>query len=339
MQDEVVEVVGYLIHAQVFVKPRLLHDLPYLLSQHRKLLRVHPLRTRVLVHQLLTARDVAVAVGGRHRRHEMVDDDCVCPPLRLRALARIVDDERIEVRHVLQAYLRQARPRQPHALARRPLQRAMLAQMHHRISSEAVPQPPIERYVVMCRHKLRAVVYGNGILAEPAWRLYPYENIAEPQPCHEQMPVIHIYSSRRLTPVGYHGILHILGYPIELRLVLSSRNAPLGISHLFRRQEVGVVSAAVYQPPHQLVAVLRNVLDGVPGIAHRVQQVDCGRRRVQPYGISQTRCLCRIVAQHNRNLALRRRSMRHPSIPRRQPCNCLSLLDVRHIPPQFSTAH
>ena len=193
----------------------------------------------------------------------MVDDDRVRPPLRLRALARIVDDERIEVRHVLQAYLRQARPRQPHALARRPLQRAMLAQMHHRISSEAVPQPPIERYVVMCRHKLRAVVYGNGILAEPAWRLYPYENIAEPQPCHEQMPVIHIYSSRRLTPVGYHGILHILGYPIELRLVLSSRNAPLGISHLFRRQEVGVVSAAVYQPPHQLVPVLRYVLDRV----------------------------------------------------------------------------
>ena len=266
----------------------------------------------------------------------MVDDDCVCPPLCLRALARIVDDERVEVRHVLQAYLRQARPRQPHALARRPLQRSMLAQMYHRVSSEAVAKPPIERDIVMCRHKLRAVVYGNRILAEPAWRLYPYEHIAKPQPRHEQMPVIHIDSSRRLTPVGYHGILHILGYPIELRLVLSSRNAPLGISHLFRRQEVCVVSAAVYQPPHQLVAVLRYVLDRVARIAHRVQQVDCGRRSVQPYGIAQPRRLCRIVAQHNRNLALRRRSMRHTCIPRRQSCHCFRLLDIRHIPSKFA---
>ena len=100
VQDEVVKVIRYLVDVQVFIQARLLHDFPYLLAKHRQLLRVHPLRAGVFIHELLAARDVAVAVGGGHRGNQMVDDDGVAAPLRLRTLARVIDDERVEVRHI-----------------------------------------------------------------------------------------------------------------------------------------------------------------------------------------------------------------------------------------------
>ena len=152
VQYEVVEVVRYLMHIQVFVQPRLLHDLPYLLPQHRKFLRVHPLRPRVLVHQLLAARDVAVAIGGGHRGHKVVDDDGVAAPLSLRAFAGVVDDERVEVRNVRQADLGYAGARKAHAFARRPFQRAVLAEVYYCVRAESVTQPAVKRDVVMRGH-------------------------------------------------------------------------------------------------------------------------------------------------------------------------------------------
>ena len=67
MQDEVVKIVRYLVDVQVFIQARLLNDFPNLLAEHRQFLRVHPLCAGVLVHKLLAARDVTVAVGSRHR--------------------------------------------------------------------------------------------------------------------------------------------------------------------------------------------------------------------------------------------------------------------------------
>ena len=183
------------------------------------------------------------------------------------------------------------------------------------------------------------MVYGNGILAEPARWLNPHEHIAQPQACHEQVSVIHIDRARRLAPVGNHRILHILRNAVELRRVLVRRHAPLGVSHLLRSQEVGVVSAALDEPPHQLVTVFGNVLDRVSRVEHRVQKVDCGCRRVQSDCVAKPRRLGRVVAQDYRNLALGCGCMRHPRVSCRKRRNCLRLLRVRHVPPQLATAH
>ncbi len=52
----------------------------------------------IFVDQPLQLRKETVTAGAGQRRRQMVDDDRLSPPLCLRALARIVDDERVEVR-------------------------------------------------------------------------------------------------------------------------------------------------------------------------------------------------------------------------------------------------
>ena len=55
---------------------------------------------RVLVEQLLEPGDVAVGLGAGHRRDQVVDERGVRPALGLGALARVVDQERVDQRQV-----------------------------------------------------------------------------------------------------------------------------------------------------------------------------------------------------------------------------------------------
>ncbi len=87
---------------QVGVELGFLDQIPDLLLQQRQLVRVQQLHLIVLVHQLGQLRQRAVAVGGGHRRRQVVDDHRVAAALGLRAFARIVDDEGVEQRHVAQ---------------------------------------------------------------------------------------------------------------------------------------------------------------------------------------------------------------------------------------------
>ena len=117
---------------------------------------------------------------------------------------RIIDDERVEVGQVGQAHLGQARARKPDSLARRPLQRAVFAEMYYGVGAEAVPQPTVERDVVMGGHQLGAVVDGDGVLAKAARRLYSHEHVAQTKARHEQVAVVYVHAAGGIAPVRSH---------------------------------------------------------------------------------------------------------------------------------------
>ena len=102
VEDELVEllVAGSLVEPEVAVHLGGVHEGPDLGPDGRQLGRVHGGDVGVLVEQLLEPGDVAVRLGPRHRRDEVVDDRGVRASLGLRALARVVDEERVDERQV-----------------------------------------------------------------------------------------------------------------------------------------------------------------------------------------------------------------------------------------------
>ena len=111
------------------------HQRDHVARHIRRALRIEVGGERVFVDQALQPRQLAVQLGAGQRRRQMVDDHGGGAALRLDALARIVDDERIEMRHAPEDRLGQARGRQAGALARQPFEIAVLAEMDHGVAS------------------------------------------------------------------------------------------------------------------------------------------------------------------------------------------------------------
>ena len=82
--------------------------------------------------------------GLDKRRRVVPDGDGGDAPLRLRRLARIVDDEGIDDRHRPQQRARRAGFRKRGRLAWQPFERAMRAEMDQRIDARLLPEPEIE---------------------------------------------------------------------------------------------------------------------------------------------------------------------------------------------------
>ena len=87
----------------------------------------------IFVEQRLEVLQRPIGLGARQRRHQMVDDHRAGAALGLRALAGIVDDERIEMRQLAPEQRRIARLVERHGLARQPFERAMLAIVDQRV--------------------------------------------------------------------------------------------------------------------------------------------------------------------------------------------------------------
>jgi hypothetical protein len=138
VQQEVVELLvgGRLRHVQVVVQLRGRDEVPDLATDGRELARVHRLHLGVLVEQLLELRHLVVALGPRHRRHQVVDDGGVTAALGLRALARVVDDERVEQRQVAEHRVGRAAADRP-SPCRQPLERPVLAEVDDGVRPEA----------------------------------------------------------------------------------------------------------------------------------------------------------------------------------------------------------
>ena len=102
VQQDVVEhvLVRPFLQPEVVVQLRGLHQRPDLLADRGQLGRVERGDVGVLVEELLEPRDVAVGLGAGHRRDQVVDERGVRAALGLRALARVVDQERVDQRQV-----------------------------------------------------------------------------------------------------------------------------------------------------------------------------------------------------------------------------------------------
>ena len=257
LQDEFTKVLGLRLDAKVAMQLRLLDHLPYLRFQQRQLGRVQRLALVVLVHQLLDPGDVAVAVRGRHRRDQVVDDGGVGAALGLRSLARVVDDERVEQRHVVQRHLRVAGRRHADPLARQPLQRAVLAQVENRIGAEDVAHPTVVGDVVVGGCHLRAVVDGDGVVPEAARGLQADEHVAQVDAGNRQASVGPVHLPRRLAPVAGKLVSYVVREGVKPAGILARCNVSCRQPELLLGQGVAVVAAPFDDAVDELVAGLR----------------------------------------------------------------------------------
>ena len=207
---------------QVVVQFGGLDQFPDLGPQHRQLDRVEGADRRVLIQQLLQLGQVAVGVGAGHRRDQVVDDGGVPAPLGLGALARVVDDERVDQRQVAEHRVGRAAGGQAEALAGQPLQRAVLAEVHDGVRAEAGFQPAVGGQVVVAGRQVGVVVDGHRVLAEPARRLDHHDHVPEPQAGQHDVAVVGVQLTGRLAPVLPDGRLQRGGQRREPLLVLAA---------------------------------------------------------------------------------------------------------------------
>ena len=108
------------------IELRRLDQRPDLPLQGRRLGRVHGGDVAGLIQQLLEPSDVAVGLGPRHRRHEVIDNGGVRPAFGLGAFPGIVDQEGIDERDGAEGGVGAAGGRHAEVLARQPFQVAVL---------------------------------------------------------------------------------------------------------------------------------------------------------------------------------------------------------------------
>src|SRR5215203_6525943 len=137
----------------------------------------------------------------------------VRPPLGLGAFARIVDDERVEERHVTQGGVRCARGREAQRLPWEPLQGPVFAEVDYGVGAELLDDPPVGSEVVVRRREVRVVVDGDGVLPEPSGRLDADEDVPEGEAGDYDLPAVHIKFARRRPPMVLDLDPRLLGEP------------------------------------------------------------------------------------------------------------------------------
>lgn len=218
-----VAVVRLVVDMQVVVELGRLDQRPDLRADRRGLRRVQVGDEGVLVEELLQLGEVAVGVGARHRRHQVVDDRGVPAPLGLGALARVVDDEGVDEREFTEHGVGRAATAEPESLAGQPLHRAVLAHVHDGVRAETVLQPAVGRQVVVRRRHVRVVVDRDRVLAEAAGRLDHHDDVPEPQGRQDDVVAVHVQVARRFAPRLQHAVPQIGVEPVEPRAVVGER--------------------------------------------------------------------------------------------------------------------
>ncbi len=217
----------------------------------------------------------------------MVDDACADPPLRLRAFARIVDDEGIDLRHRPGADFGKAILRQRDRLARQPFQIAMLAHMDDRMRAKFPVQPDMEGEVAMRRRQRRVMIAALGIDVIAARRLHRDCDMAEAMHPQAKGPILTKWVALRLAPPIRHGPLHPFGQARKCGPIHPQRQrAPL---------------FAARHMPHQRRAIGRRIANHIASLTQRLQDRRRAFRRVQPHAIADPSIPVRIIGKHERN--------------------------------------
>ena len=112
----------------------------------------------VFIEHLLEPRGVVIELRVLKRRRHMADRHGGEAALRLRRLARIIDDEGIDHRRRPEQRLRRAIRREHHRFAGQELQRAMRAEMDQRIHAVMAAQPEIKGDIGVARRGFDVVI-------------------------------------------------------------------------------------------------------------------------------------------------------------------------------------
>ncbi len=347
VEEEVVEllVIGTLLQAQVLVHVRGLHEGPDLRADGRQLGRVHRGDVAVLVEQLLEPRDVAVRLRAGHGRDQVVDDRGVRAALGLRALARVVDEEGVDQRQVRDGRVRGAVSREGGVLARQPLQRAVLADVHQRVRAEAVGQPAVGGQVVVGRRELGVVVDRHRVLTEAAGRLDQQDDVARLKGGQDDLAgVVDEQGARRLAPRLDHLVAQSRGQVGGPAQVVLGGDADVALGELGRGEPLLVLAARVDEGVDEGVAgggvggvglLVEELRDGsvrraqvVAVLAHPPQEANGGRGGVQADGVADAGVLGRVRRQDQRDLAVSGRDVAQPGVGHGDPGHARAPLGV-----------
>ncbi|MNI07721.1 hypothetical protein D3C73_607340 [compost metagenome] len=204
---------------QFAIDVRVAHQLQNVALQLPGAARIEQLRFVILVGQQLKIAQRAVGFGAGQRRHQVIDDHCLGAALGLGALARIVDDEWIDVRQRPEQRVRPAILRQPNTFARQPFKVAVLANMDHALGAVGVAQPEIKRQIAVGRHQVRVVIHRARVHLITARRLNADEGQAKPQAGDHHPPAAaHRVAFRRAPTLQHRGAIGF-GQGIEHRQV------------------------------------------------------------------------------------------------------------------------
>ena len=176
------------VQLQFAVDVRVAHQLQDVALQLAGTPWIEQLRFVVLIRQQFEIAQRAVGFGAGQRRHQVIDDHRLGSPLGLGALARIVDDERIDIRQRPEQRVRPAMFREPDTLARQPFEVAMLADVDHAVGAVGVAQPEVKRQITMGRHQVRVVIHRARVHLIAPRRLNADERQAETQPGNHHPP-------------------------------------------------------------------------------------------------------------------------------------------------------
>ena len=116
---------------------------------------------------------------------------------RLSAFAGIVDDERIEKRHVTEQRIGCAIGRRSKALPGKPFECTVRAEVDHGVCTPALIQPSVERSVVMARREIGRVIHRLLIESESSRGLDSNEDISKGNAAEQVVGVVSMWLMQR----------------------------------------------------------------------------------------------------------------------------------------------
>ena len=281
----------------VLVQTRVRRDTQNVAAQTLGTARVKHRRLVILVHQRLKQRKRTIQLGASQRRRQMIQYHRAAPPLRLRSLAGVVHNKRIQQRHPAQQSVRPATARQRHRLAGQPLQVAVLAELHHNINSRA--QPEIKRQITMRRHQCRIMISRRRIQMISARRLNADKNFAKPKTRHRERIITEKRVVLGSAPALGHSLAQLVRQAAPASLVIRARQKNLSLARRVRRRR------KAEQTRHQRGAVIGKVI--AERVSRRAQLAEHTRktlRRVKADTVGKASVTRRIIRNHKTDAAL-----------------------------------
>ena len=241
----------------------------------------------------------------------MVDERCVGAALGLGALARIVDEERVDHGQVCDRLVGEALGGHAERLAGEPFEVAVLAHVDDGIGTEVLAQPQVGGEVMVRGREIRVVVDADRVVTEAARWLHHHHDVAKAQPGH--VDVLRLRVDVQLAGGLTPSLLHLFAYGfrerVEVPLVRLGRHAEFVLLHDLRREPLGIVTTGFDDGTHECVAVEIGVARNIRGIAeviarlfHSVQDAQRGSRSVQAHGVTDAGVLGGVRRQHDGGL-------------------------------------